>query len=180
MRVFLRRHGWWCPWGVNCIDIIVTEKRRVAYHRRKEIRAFQAGVTWLVLYIRMQLHTVCWHDSPLFLFFKENNKKTNSKATLFVTRYFFFFYVLELRGVCGVCGEAGSGLRGLDRDETPWNGVRMPRRSTICKLLGLCTFSGGVWIQVESKDIHVKEKWSYSQFTAIKQKYIIRMKYKVS
>lgn len=54
---------------------------------------------------------------------------------------------LELRGVQGVCGEAGSGLRGLDRlswDETPWNRERVSRRSPNCKLLGLCCFSGGV------------------------------------
>lgn len=58
--------------------------------------------------------------------------------------------LLELRGVRGVCGEAGSGLRGLDRlswDETPWNRERVSRRSPNCKLLGLCCFSGGVWMQ---------------------------------
>lgn len=46
-----------------------------------------------------------------------------------------------------MCGEAGSGLRGLDRwswDETPWNSERVSRRSPNCKLLGLCCFSGGV------------------------------------
>ncbi len=59
-----------------------------------------------------------------------------------------FGYILELRGVRGVCGEAGSGLRGFDRlswDETPWNSERVSRRSPNCKLLGLCCFSEGVW-----------------------------------
>lgn len=57
-------------------------------------------------------------------------------------------YVLELRGVHGVCGEAGSGLRGVDRlswDEAPWNRDRVSRLSPNCRLLGLCCFSGGVW-----------------------------------
>lgn len=56
--------------------------------------------------------------------------------------------ILELRGVCSGCGDAASGLRGLDRlswDETPWNKERVSRRSPNCKLLGLCCFSGGVW-----------------------------------
>lgn len=50
--------------------------------------------------------------------------------------------------MCGVCGEAGSGLRGLDRlrwDEAPWNKDRDSRLSPSCRLLGLCCFSGGVW-----------------------------------
>lgn len=53
--------------------------------------------------------------------------------------------ILELRGVCG---DAGSGLRGLDRlswDEAPWKRERVSRRSPNCKLLGLCCLSGGVW-----------------------------------
>jgi len=56
-----------------------------------------------------------------------------------------FCYALELRGVRGVCGEAGRGLRGLDKlswDEAPWNRERVSRRSPNCKLFGLCCFSG--------------------------------------
>lgn len=190
MRVFLRRHGWWRPWSVNCIDIVVTEKRGVAYNRREEIRAFQAVCDLIkaTVYAGMRLHTVCRHNSPLFclllgFFFSRTDKQSSCIVCHKVT---FCCYVLELRGVCGVCGvcgEPGSGLRGLDRlswDETPWNRESVSRRSPSCKLLGLCCFSGGVWMQVESKDIHVKEKKSYSQITAIKQKCIIRMKYKAS
>lgn len=46
-------------------------------------------------------------------------------------------YILEL---LGVCGEAGRGLRGLDRlswDETPWNSDRVRRLSPSCRLFGL-------------------------------------------
>lgn len=45
-------------------------------------------------------------------------------------------YVLEL---LGVCGEAGRGLRGLDRlswDETPWKSDRVRRLSPSCRLFG--------------------------------------------
>lgn len=55
--------------------------------------------------------------------------------------------ILELRGVCSGCGEAGSGLRGLDKlswEGTAWNRERVRRRSPNCKLLGLCCFSGGI------------------------------------
>lgn len=57
-------------------------------------------------------------------------------------------YVLELRGVFGVCGEAASGLSWLDRlswDETPWKRERVSRLSPSCKLLGLCCLSGETW-----------------------------------
>lgn len=43
VRVLLRRHGWGGPWGVNAIDIIVTEERRKTYHRREVIKAFQTA-----------------------------------------------------------------------------------------------------------------------------------------
>lgn len=69
-------------------------------------------------------------------------------SAVFVRAAVFFCYILELRGVRGVFGEAGSGLRGFDRlswEEAPWNRERGSRRSPNCKLLGLCCFSGGVW-----------------------------------
>lgn len=100
----------------------------------------------------MCLHKYSLQENPPFYCEKLNFKRRRDRKCWDVQRCSsedgFFSYVLELRGVCGVFGDAGSGLRGFDRlscDEGPWNRERVRRRSPSCKLLGLCCLSEEFW-----------------------------------
>lgn len=120
MRVLLWRHRWWCPRGVGHANVIITEQWRITCNMRE----------WVHVRRGKQRESECaWSDWFTHCMW------------CVVTWWRGVVHVLEL---LGVCGEAGNGLRGLDRlswDVTPWNSDRVSRLSPSCRLFGLWCFS---------------------------------------